>query len=360
MFQRFPSVFSGLGNLGEEYEIQLKNDANPFSLHAPRNVPLPLKEKVQQELDRMESLGVISKVDKATLWCAGMVVIPKKTGTIRICVDLKPLNESVLHEIHPLPKVDDTLAQLHGANIFRLTTFVTPSGHYWFNKLPFGLSSAPEHFQKRMSQILIGLKGVVVLMDDVLVNGKDQEEYDARLEAVLQRLKSAGVILNREKCEFSKSKIVFLGQLIDAEGIHSDPEKTAAIAQMKPPSNVPELRRFLGMVNELTQPLRDLLSKKNTWIWSKAQDQPFSRVKVELTKPTILDPYCPQAATKIAADASSYGLGAVLLQNFDVAWKPISYASRSMTDTERRYAQIEKEALATTWACEKLPITSWG
>ena len=330
----------------------------------------------------MESLGVISKVDKPTLWCAGMVVIPKKTEAIRICVDLKPLNESVLGEIYPLLKVDDTLAQLHGAKVFSkldansgfwqiplaekskpLTTFVTPSGRYWFNKLPFGISSAPEHFQKRMSQILIGLKGVVVLMDDVLVNGKDQEEHDARLEAVLQRLKSAGVTLNREKCEFSKSKIVFLGHLIDAEGIHPDPEKTAAIAQMKPPSNVPELRRFLGMVNqlgkfsrnlaELTQPLRDLLSKKNTWIWSEAQDQAFSRVKVELTKPTILAPYCPQAATKIAADASSYGLGAVLLQNFDGARKPISYASRSMTDTERRYAQIEKEALATTWACEK-------
>ena len=234
-----------------------------------------------------------------------MVVIPIKTGAIRICVDLKPLNESVLHEIHPLPKVDDTLAQLHGAKVFSkldanigfwqiplaekskpLTTFVKSSGRYWFNKLPFGISSVPEHFQKRMSQILIGLKGVVVLMDDVLVNGKDQEEHDARLEAVLQRLKSAGVTLNREKCEFSKSKIVFLGHLIDAEGIHPDPEKTAAIAQMKPPSNVPELRRFLGMVNqlgkfsrilaELTQPLRDLLSKKNTWIWRKAQDQAFS------------------------------------------------------------------------------------
>ena len=116
---------------------------------------------------------------------------------------------------------------------------------------------------------------------------------------------------------------------------------------------VNQLGKFSRNLAELTQPLRDLLSKKNTWIWSEAQDQAFSRVKVELTKPTILAPYCPPAATKIAADASSYGLGAVLLQNFDGAWKPISYASRSMTDTERRYAQIEKEALATTWACEK-------
>ena len=118
VFQRFPSVFSGLGNLGEEYKLQLKDDAKPFSLYAPRNVPLPLKDKVQQELDRRESLGVISKVDKPTLWCAGIVVILKKTGAIRICVDLKPLNESVLREIHPLPKVDDTLAQLHGVKVF--------------------------------------------------------------------------------------------------------------------------------------------------------------------------------------------------------------------------------------------------
>ena len=132
---------------------------------------------------------------------------------------------------------------------------------------------------------------------------------------------------------------------------------------MSPPTNVPELRRFMGMVNhlgkfssrlaELTQPLRELLGKKSTWMWGPEQDQAFTRVKEEISKPTILVLYDLDAATKLSADASSYGLGGVLLQLNESKWKPVAYASRSMTETERRYAQIEKEALAITWACEK-------
>ena len=116
--QRYPKVFEGLGNLGEEFEIKLKPDATPYALFTPRHVPLPLHPKVEEELARMEEMGVISKVDEPTPWCAGMVVVPKKSGSIRICVDHKPLNESVLREVHPLPKVDETLAQLTGAKVF--------------------------------------------------------------------------------------------------------------------------------------------------------------------------------------------------------------------------------------------------
>ena len=115
--ERFPRVFSGLGNLGEPYKIKLKPDAKPYALFTPRHVPLPLRTKVSEELARMEAMGVISKVDEPTPWCAGMVVVPKKSGTIRICVDLKPLNESVHREVHPIPKVNETLAQLAGAKI---------------------------------------------------------------------------------------------------------------------------------------------------------------------------------------------------------------------------------------------------
>ena len=382
ILEKFPSVFKGLGTLGGPYEIEVKPEAKPYSLFVPRRVPLPLRQKVQQELDRMESIGVISKVDKPTPWCAGMVVVPKKTGAVRICVDLKPLNQNVLREVHPLPRVDETLAQLHGARIFSkldansgfwqiplaeksrlLTTFVTPSGRYCFNKLPFGISSAPELFQKRMNQILTGLEGVLCLMDDVLVFGKDQSEHDVRLMTALKRVEVARVTLNPEKCEFGKTKIKFLGHLIDEEGIRADPEKTSAIVKMKPPTDVSGLRRFLGMVNqlgkfskdlaELTKPLRELLSNKCTWLWGPAQDEAFQQVKSELIKPTILALYNPETDTIVSADASSYGLGAVLLQKSDSTWKPVVYASRSMTETECHYAQIEKEALATTWACEK-------
>ena len=167
IYSQFPTVFRGLGTLGDEYLIKLKNDTQPHSLHTPRNIPLPLHKKVQEELTRMESGGIISKVDEPTPWCAGMVVVPKKSGAIRICVDLKKLNEGVLREVHPMPKVDETLALLAGATIFskldansgfwqiplakdsrHLTTFITPFGRYCFNKLPFGITSAPELFQK--------------------------------------------------------------------------------------------------------------------------------------------------------------------------------------------------------------------
>ncbi len=117
--QRFAKIFEGLGTLGEEYQIKLKEDATPYSLYTPRNVPLPLHEKVKEELERIEAMGVISKVDQPTRWCSGMVVFPKRSGAVRIYyVDLKPLNQIVLREVHPIPKVDDVLGKLAGATIF--------------------------------------------------------------------------------------------------------------------------------------------------------------------------------------------------------------------------------------------------
>jgi len=219
--QSFPKLFQGLGTLKGDYHIQLKPNAKRYALYTARNVPIPLRGKVKQELEHMEKLGVISKVDKPTLWCAGMVIVPKKSGDVRICVDLKPLNESILRETHPLPGVDETLAQFTGATVMskldansgfwqislakdsrELTTFITPFGRYCFNKLPFGISSAPEHFQKRMSTILDGLAGILCLMDDILIFGKDQKEHDARLTATLERIQAAGVWTNVSSTKF--------------------------------------------------------------------------------------------------------------------------------------------------------------
>ena len=164
--EQYSTLFKGLGTLkGNSNTIQLKPDAEPFALFTPRNVPLTLRKKVQDELSRMESLSVISRVEKPTPWCAGMVVVPKKSSAVCICVDFRPLNDNILREVHPLPKVDETLAQV-GATVFSkldancgflqipleeqsrsLTTFITLFGCYCFNKLPFGISSVPEHFQ---------------------------------------------------------------------------------------------------------------------------------------------------------------------------------------------------------------------
>ena len=165
--QLFPKMFQGLGKLEGDYEIKLKCDLKPFSISVPRRVAIPLMGKVRAELRRMEQLGVITKVEGPTDWCAGMVVVPKPNGTIRICVDLTKLNLSVRRERHPLSAVQQALAQLAGAEVFTkldansgfwqislspnsalLTTFLTPFGRYCFHRLPFGITSAPEHFQR--------------------------------------------------------------------------------------------------------------------------------------------------------------------------------------------------------------------
>ena len=214
----YPSLFTGLGTFAQEYKIQLKVNAQPLALNTPRNIPLALRPKVHAELERMEGLGVISCVSGPTPWCAAMVVVLKPSGAVRICVDMKPLNENVLREVHPMPKVDTTLAQLTGATVFSildansgfwqiplakestlLTTFITPYGRFCFNKLPFGISSAPEVFQRHMNDILSGLPGVLCHVDDILVFGATPEEHDERLRAVIERIKGAGVTLNGEK-----------------------------------------------------------------------------------------------------------------------------------------------------------------
>ena len=242
----------------------------------------------------METLGVISPVQEPTPWCAAMVVVPKDSGAVRICVDLKPLNESVLREVHPMPKVDTTLAQLSGATVFSkldansgiwqlsltkesklLTTFITPFGRFCFNKLPFGISSAPEIFQCHMNNVLSGLPGVLCHVDDILVYGKDLTEHESRLHATLKRIQAAGITLNQSKCCFNQSRASFLGHVIDKDGILPDPKKTTAILEMAPPSSVTELRRFMGMINQMnkfspnishiSKPLRELLSSKISW-----------------------------------------------------------------------------------------------
>ena len=378
----FPSLFTGLGRLKTECHITLRADAKPFCLYNPRKLPHPLLPKVKSQIETMLEQGVISPVTAPTEWCAGIVPVLKPNGKVRICVDLTELNKAVQREVHPMPSVDESLAKLGNSRLFSkldansgfwqipldeesrlLTTFVTPFGRYCFNRLPFGISSAPEIFQRTLSRILEDLDGTICQMDDILVHGIDQSVHDRRLRAVLHRLQEAGLTLN-DKCEFSKSSIRFLAHIIDGSGLHADPLKTSAIAQFPEPSDVNGLQRFMGMVNhlckfvprlaDLSDPLRQLLRKDSSWVWEEPQQHAFQRIKQALLSSEVLAHYDPNRPTIISADASNTGLGAVLTQvQENGERRPICYASRSLSETEKRYAVIEKEALAVTWASEK-------
>ncbi|GAB1602716.1 uncharacterized protein K02A2.6-like, partial [Argonauta hians] len=348
---------------------------------APRRLPLPMKKKVEEEIKRLVKEKIIRPVKTPTDWCAPIVAVPKKDGKVRLCVDFSKLNESVKRENFPLPSTDQLLAELDGATVFtkldcnsgfhqivlhedsqELTTFITPYGRFCYLRLPFGISSGPEIFHREMSHIVSGIPGVICDIDDVLISGRTQKEHDQRVRLVLQKMEAAGVTLNN-KCLFSACEIKFLGHFISKDGIKIDPEKVSAIKELARPQNVTELRRLLGMANhmgkfaenlaEITKPLRDLLKKETAWIWDQPQEAAFLTLKEKLSSAPILMHYSANKPTKISADASSYGLGGVLFQKEGDDWKPVFYASRSLTETEQRYAQIEKEALAITWCCEK-------
>jgi len=380
----FPRLFTGLGHLQQDYHITLRPDATPVCEYTARKIPHALLPKVRDEIDKMLELGVISPVTVPTEWCSGIVVVPKPNGGIRMCVDLTHLNTAVRREIHPMASVDDSLAKLDGSKVFTkldansgfhqipldeesklLTTFITPFGRFCYNRLAMGISSAPEVFQRTMSSLLEGVDGVVCHMDDILIHGATTSEHDHRVRTVMNRLQDAGLTLSNEKCEFSKDSVKFLGHIIDASGIRADPAKVAAIAHFPVPSNVTELQRFMGMVNQLAkflpslsefnEPLRQLLRKDSVWTWGVHQQKAFQMIKDSLMSPSVLAHYSPHRRTVVSTDASSVGIGACLFQyDNNGSRRPVCYISRCLTDTEKNYAVIEKEALAAVWACERL------
>ena len=384
ILNQYPELFKdGMGTLQDTtVKIHIQQDARPRFFRA-RPVPYALKDKVTAELERLRKADVIEPVQYSD-WAAPIVPVLKNDGSIRICGDFKQtINTAAIPDKYPLPRVDDLLATLAGGETFtkldlahayqqlvldeessKLATVNTHQGLYRYKRLPFGISAAPAIFQRTMESLLQGIPKVCVYIDDVLVTGHTEEEHMVNLAEVLRRMASAGMRLKRDKCFFMMSQVHYLGHTVSAKGIQPTQDKVRAVKDAPAPTNLHQLKSFIGLINfyakflpnlsTVLAPLYVLLQKNRPWTWGPSQQRAFQQAKERLLASSLLVHFTPTQPVLLAADASPYGLGAVLSHTMaDGSERPIAYASRSLTPTERRYSQLDKEALAIIFAVSK-------
>ncbi|XP_060070555.1 uncharacterized protein K02A2.6-like [Ylistrum balloti] len=386
---RYSDVFEGIGKLEGKYHLVVDPTVPPV-VHAPRKVPIALRDRLKAELDRLESMNVITPVTEPTAWVSSMVMVVKPEK-IRICIDPKDLNKALKRSHYPLPTIEDILPQLHRAKVFSvldarsgfwhveldeesslLTTFNTPYGRYRWLRMPFGISTAPEEYQRRQNQTVEGLPGVHSIVDDILVYGEGETEaeaivdHDRKLLLLLDRCRERGLKLNKDKLKLRRKEVKFVGHLITADGLKPDPEKVKAVSEMPDPTDIAGVRRFIGFVNYLSkfmpglsdkcEPLRKLTVQDAEWCWMDTHKKAMKEIKDLVNSKPVLKYFNPKEDLTLQCDASEKGLGAAIMQN----GQPIAYASRALTDVETRYAQIEKELLAVVFGLEKFHHYVYG
>ena len=322
-----------------------------------------------------------------------IVVAPKTKAPdkIRLWVDLRQVNRAVKHECHLTPSIKEVIGDLNGLRVFSkrdlnqgynqlevaaesryITTFSTHLELMRFKRLNFGISSAAEIFQNTIRETLEGINGVLNISDDILVHGKTQEAHDQILRTVFERLRERGLTLYKNKCEYRKKKLELFGYVFSDEGISPEPNKIKDILQLHAPTSTFEVRSLLGMTNycsrlikdyaTTTEPLRKLTHKNHHWEWTARHQHALAHLKTALASAPVTAYFGPEKETEISVDASPVGLGAILAQVDQATGQKhvVAYASLSLSNTEQRYNQKEREALAVVWASEYFHLYVYG
>ena len=369
----FMDVFSGLGKLPAEHDIRLLTGVNRVDpvVCAAGRLPFRLEDRVFKKLDDMVADGIITPVQEPTEWVSRMMVVGKPDGDVRICLDPSELNKAIQRQHFAVPTIEQLFSKLSKARYYcsldaasgfyqipltnaasYLCTMATPKGRYRFLRLPFGLKSAPEVYLQAMSDLFGDLPGVFIYFDDFLVTGETKDELLFNLRQVFLRCRLHNLKLQLKKCRFFLQELPWLGHVIGQGTLKPDPSKIEAIVDMPAPSCPADLVRLLGMVTYLdkfckdlaglTRPLRALLKADVAWVWEEPQQASLENLKRALSSLLVLRLFDPSLPVVVSVDASSVGIGAVLLQE----GQPIAYSSTTLTETQKRYFQIEKELLA--------------
>ena len=390
---RYADLFEGQGTLSGLVHLDIDPSVKPVQMPL-RRLPLAITDKVKAELARMTSLGIIEPVTEPSDWISALVVASKPNGSVRICIDPKPLNKALKRSHYRIPNLEDVLPRLGQGKVkvlssvdtkdgfwhlrldddsSKLTTFETPFGRYRWLRLPFGISISPELFQARMHEALKGLEGTACIADDVLIFGYGDDldeavrDHDRNIIALFERCRKEGIKLNKSKLQLNRTELTFMGNSITSDGLRPDPKKVEAIQKTPPPTDRHGVLRLLGMAtylakfcpnfSEVTAKIRELLRKDVEFRWDEnVQGVAFNRLKEMLSQAPVLQYFRADLPVTVQADASQSGIGAVLLQSD----KPVAYVSRAMTDTDQAFAQIEKELLAIVFAMEKFDHYVYG
>lgn len=391
LLQKYKVCFStGMHDLGftteAELVIQLK-DSEPV-VYRPYRMAHSERQHVQNMIGELIKGGIVR--ESQSPYASPIVLVHKKSGEKRLCVDYRALNNKTKRDHYPLPRIEDLLDQLSGQTVFTTldlasgyhqipiaeesiekTAFVTPDGQYEYTRMPFGLANAPAVFQRVMHKVLARVKYVIIYMDDILIPAASFEEGLSRLEEVLTILQQSGLTLKKQKCNFFQESIEFLGFEISEEGIKPGLLKVQAVSKFPSPTNQHDVRRFLGLASffrrfvkgfALTaRPLTSLLRKDTAWRWTSVEETAFDTLKLHLTERPVLALYNHKADMQLHTDASKMGLAGILLQRSGSdPWRPVAYYSRQTTTDEQKLHSFELETLAVVSSLSKFRVYLLG